>query len=100
MMLKYYHVYAKATCPWCVEAINLLHETGNEFVLTLVENSAEFYHGVKKRYDHQTVPMVVEIDINGKENFIGGYTDLKEYFTDILDADIEENTEVSPNLSE
>ena len=101
MMLRYYHVYAKATCPWCVKAINLLHEVGTEFVLTLVENSPEFYHAVKKKYEWQTVPMVVEVDVTGKEHFIGGFTDLRDYFAEVLeDADSKEDTEVSADLSE
>lgn len=102
MILKYYHVYAKATCPWCVKAINLLHEQGCEFVLTLVENSPEFYHNVKKKYGWETVPMVVEVDVAGNERFLGGFTDLQEYFTELTndDADSKEDTEVSPDLSE
>ena len=100
MLLKYYHVYAKAKCPWCVEAINLLHEQGCEFALTLVDNSPEFYHNVKKRYDWQTVPMVVETDLNGAEKFIGGFTDLRDYFAEVTDADNEENTEIATDLSE
>ena len=60
MMLKYYHVYAKATCPWCVDAVNLLHSVGSEFVLTLVENSPEFYHNVKKKYDWELIEEYIE----------------------------------------
>jgi glutaredoxin len=99
-MLKYYHVYAKATCPWCVKAINLLHEQGCEFALTLVDNAPEFYHKVKKRYEWETVPMIVETDFVGNEKFIGGFTDLKDYFAEVLDVDIKEDTEVAPDLSE
>jgi len=102
MMLRYYHVYAKATCPWCVQAINMLHEHGYEFVLTLVENSPEFYHNVKKKYEWQTVPMIVEIDVAGNEKFIGGFTDLKDYFTEQSNDDTErsEEPEVSTDVPE
>ncbi len=97
-LLRYYHVYAKARCPWCAKAINLLHEMGYEFVLTLVDSSEEFYHVVKKKYEWQTVPMVVEVDINGEETFIGGYSDMEEYFADYLNAD--EHTEIAPDVPE
>ena len=87
-------------CPWCVDAINLMHANGCEFVLTLVDNCPEFYHNVKKKYDWQTVPMIVEIDVTGNEKFIGGFTDLKDYFAEVLDADNKEDTEVPADLSE
>ncbi len=100
-MLHYYHVYAKATCPWCVKAINMLHNSGHEFVLTLVDNSPEFYHTVKKQYDWQTVPMIVEKDINGNEKFIGGFTDLEEYFMENLgNAETDQKNEVAADVSE
>ena len=101
MMLRYYHVYAKAACPWCVKAINLLHEKGCEFVLTLVDNSPEFYHNVKKKYDWQTVPMVAEIDVTGNEVFIGGFTDLSAYLAEHMEDDVtttEEHTKISTDL--
>ena len=39
----------------------------------------------KSIYKHGTVPMIVEIDtLTGQEKFIGGYTDLIEYFKESL----------------
>ena len=73
-MLTYYHIYAKATCPFCVRAINFMNEQGFDYVLTLVDASPEYYHKLKKKYEHQTVPMVVEHDVAGNEKFIGGMT--------------------------
>lgn len=98
-MPTYYHIYAKAACPFCVKVINLMHELGHEFVLTLVDNSPEYYHKLKRKYEHQTVPMVVEYSLDDNENFIGGYTDTEEHFSDYLNAD-KEHTENSPDLSE
>ena len=79
----------------------MLHDSGHEFVLTLVDNSPEFYHTVKKKYDWQTVPMIVENDITGNEKFIGGYTDLEEYFSENLqDAETVQENENTADLSE
>ena len=97
-MFSYYHIYAKAECPYCVMAINLMHEVGYEFVLTLVDNSPEYYHKLKGKYDHQTVPMIVEHRLSGDEEFIGGFTELKEHFTEYLNAT--EDAENPPDISE
>ena len=97
-MLTYYHIYAKAECPFCVKAINLLHGLGYDFVLTLVDNSPDYYHKIKKKYEHQTVPMIVERNLIDEENFIGGYSELLKYFEDHLDDT--ENTEEPPDLPE
>lgn len=85
-MLHHYHIYAKADCPFCVNAINLMHEMGYEFTLTLLDHSPEYYHKLKQKYDHHTVPMVVEYDLSGEERFIGGFTDLQEYFAEYINA--------------
>lgn len=95
-MLYHYHIYAKAKCPYCVKAINLLHEMGYEFVLTLVDNSPEYYHKLKQKYEHPTVPMIVERSVAGDEWFIGGWSDLEKHFADYLNDD--SDTEVSPNI--
>jgi glutaredoxin len=97
-MLVSYHIYAKSKCPFCVKAINLLHEMGYEFVLTLLDNSPEYYHKLKQKYEHRTVPMIVECDVAGNEKFIGGFTDMQDYFADYLNAP--EDTEDSPSIPE
>ena len=98
-MLSYYHIYAKSECPFCVKAINLMHEMGYEFVLTLVDNSPEYYHKLKRKYEHQTVPMVIEYNLAGNEKFLGGFSDMQEYFSDYLNA-TEEHSKDSPDIPE
>ena len=47
-----------------------------------VDHSNTLLDYYKSIYKHGTVPMVVEINqVTGQERFIGGYTDLIEYFT-------------------
>ena len=77
-MLHYYTVYAKATCEYCAEAVTALKEAGLDFILVLVDNSPDFYADLKKRYDHQTVPMIVKSSkANGDDiGFVGGCDDL------------------------
>jgi glutaredoxin len=79
-----------------VKAINLLHEAGLDFVLVLVDNSPDYYHEIKKRYEWETVPMIVEHAPDGVETFIGGYTDLRNKFQEFIN---EEHNEISSELS-
>ena len=75
-----------------------MHENGFDFVLTLVDSCPDYYHDLKKKYEHQTVPMIVEYDLAGNEKFIGGCDDLLKYFADYTDAP--ENTEESTDVPE
>ena len=80
-MLFYYTVYAKVDCGYCATAINNLNEHGLDHVLILVDKSEDFYSVLKKRYDHQTVPMIVKSSkVNGEDvEFIGGCDDFMQY---------------------
>ena len=46
-----------------------------------VDHSNQMLAYYKSIYQHETVPMIVEIDETGEEKFIGGFTDLINYFT-------------------
>ncbi len=74
--VKYFEVYAWATCPWCAKAVNLLKENGFEFTLTLLDNSDTKHHEMKKATGWETVPIVIEHRLNGEAELIGGFTDL------------------------
>ena len=60
-----------------------IHEGNQPRTLTIVGSSSEIHQKLinKSIYKHETVPMIVEIDtLTGQERFIGGYTNLIEYF--------------------
>tara|TARA_R100000152_G_C6778305_1_gene208865 strand:+ start:2856 stop:3200 length:345 start_codon:yes stop_codon:yes gene_type:complete len=82
-MNNYYLLYVTGHCPWCVKAINLLNESGLEYAITLLDQSLDYRRHLKNKYKWDTVPIVVEVDKNGNENFIGGYTDLEERFNEL-----------------
>jgi glutaredoxin len=77
-MLYYYTVYAKATCGYCAAAINILNNAGIDYVLVLVDKAPDLYADLKKKYDHQTVPMIVKSSkVTGDDlEFIGGSDEL------------------------
>jgi glutaredoxin len=45
-----------------------------------VDHSSQMLTYYKSIYNHETVPMVIEVNESGKEKFIGGFTDLIKYF--------------------
>ena len=87
-MLNHFHIYATGTCPFCVEAIKILDESGYEYVLTMIDKCPEYRNQLKNNWKWDTVPIILVRDVNGEECLIGGCSDLKEYF-DIID-DVEE----------
>ena len=74
-----YILFVKETCPYCVMAEELLRDHGQE-LNTVVFGPEQLgtLEEMKKAYDWATVPMVFKREGNQIE-FVGGYTDLKEY---------------------
>ena len=79
-MTNHFHIYATGTCPFCIEAIKILENSGHEYVLTMLDKSPEFRNQLKKKWKWDTVPIILVRDINGQECLVGGCSDLKEYF--------------------
>lgn len=76
MMLDYYKIYAKVKCPFCVDAINKMNEHGFDHTLILIDRSPDYIESIKKKYDHNTVPIIVRVSkISGIQEFIGGFDD-------------------------
>ena len=89
-MSKYYHLYAMGTCPYCLNAIKLLDDGGYNYTLTLLDKNELFLEHLKTKYNWKTVPIILEHDENNHEEskFIGGYTDLMDYFAEEKPAKI------------
>ena len=79
-MLKHFHIFATSTCPFCVEAIKILEDSGHEYVLTMLDKCPEYRNQLKKKWKWDTVPVIITRNVNGDEELIGGCSDLKEYF--------------------
>ena len=62
----YYKIICWTECPFCLRA-----------KMELIKRKINF--------EYCSVPMIIEIDtLTGQEKFIGGYTDLIEYFKESL----------------
>jgi glutaredoxin len=76
-----WYIYVKKGCGYSTEAIRLLNEKKQYFILTEVSdvNKQEIYENIDKYTNsYRLFPMV----FNNQE-FIGGYKELKKYFTEI-----------------
>ncbi|MFT7667557.1 MAG: glutaredoxin 3 [Planctomycetota bacterium] len=67
-------IYTKTTCPFCVQALELLEARGIETVNHVMDNSPLELMEAKKQYNHGTVPIVI---IDGE--YIGGNDDLRQF---------------------
>ena len=73
-----FRLYTTTNCPYCQMAMNLLAEKQKEFECYSLDRQPELLNEIKQTYNWRTVPIVVEIT-EGREKFIGGFTDLKQY---------------------
>lgn len=73
-----FRLYTKNSCPYCHAAVRLLAEHQKEFECWALDAKPELLTEIQQVYRWETVPLVLEIT-DGKEKFIGGFSDLKEY---------------------
>jgi glutaredoxin len=75
-----FRLYTKQACPYCQMAMQLLAENKKEFECYALDSQPELLTEIKTTYRWDTVPVIIEIT-EGREKFIGGFTDLKEYLS-------------------
>ena len=71
-----YKIYATQQCPFCSMAKSMLERKGYEYEYITLEAGSEIITELKNRTRQQTVPLIFEVDDDGTEKFIGGYTEL------------------------
>tara|TARA_R110000824_G_scaffold148920_7_gene318926 strand:- start:3525 stop:3785 length:261 start_codon:yes stop_codon:yes gene_type:complete len=77
--VKTYKIFSKKSCPYCAAAIQLCEEKGVSYQRVSLDASPHLLTEVKRKYSWDTVPLILELG-GDNEKFIGGYTDLVEYF--------------------
>ena len=83
--MKYYKIICWTECPYCLQAKTVMIERGEEFEYCSIDHSQVLLDHYKSIYKHNTVPMIIEMNVStGQEKFIGGFTDLIEYFAKIF----------------
>ena len=86
--MKEYMVYAKEECPYCVKLLKHLKEQKISFVYIVFYDLDRNLKSIMERYRWRTVPLVVEMDYETKEEkFIGGCDDTIEYLKEVKKND-------------
>ena len=80
-MMHYYAIYAKSQCNFCADAVSLLGTGGFDYVLILLDKAPDLHALLKKKYDWETVPIIVKCSKTTGDDieFLGGFTDLVEH---------------------
>jgi len=78
--MKYYQIFGRNNCPWCVKATEVLEEAKCDFMMCDMEKSPSLLQHYKDLYNMRTVPIILEVDLfDDSIKMIGGCTDLIEY---------------------
>ena len=81
--MEYYKIICWSECPFCLRAKTLLLDKGLPFEYCSIDHSRKLLDYYKKIYKQDTVPMVIKMNTGDEdEQFIGGYTELKELLKD------------------
>ena len=83
--MKYYHVFATTTCPYCTKAVNLLNDNESEYILSLVDKAPNVLKDIKDSLKHRTVPIITEHDTDDEtyQRLIGGSSELEALLGEI-----------------
>ena len=81
--MRYFEIYAWTDCPFCEHAKQLLIEKGEQFMFCCLDQSDDLLGFLKRKYDWETVPMIIERHTDKATwSFIGGFTDLQKHLED------------------
>jgi glutaredoxin len=77
---NYFHVFAKKRCKFCSGAVKLLNEKKKEYTVTYCDKAPTALKNLKSTCEWDTVPIIFEMS-GDTEFFIGGFKELKSYFS-------------------
>lgn len=89
-----YIVYGKTNCPFCEKAKSLLEKLNVQFDYLILDKDYTREELLELAPDAKTVPQIWQ-DIEGNLFHIGGYTELKELFSDPVEAALNEGLTLS-----
>jgi len=75
--MKYYQIFGRNNCPWCVKAAEVLENHSLDYMMCDMQKSPALLQHYKDLYNMRTVPIVLEIDLfEDSVEVIGGCSDL------------------------
>lgn len=78
-MFSFYHLFIKVDCPYCREAIELLEEHRESYVVSVVDKCQGYLNMVKRQFGHETVPVILYCKSDGAMDLVGGARELIEF---------------------
>jgi glutaredoxin len=78
-------MYIKSECPFCIKAQHELLKQKVNHTTYIMDNKLDELKSVKEKWDQPTVPIVLcgpALAGGAPTLLIGGYTELKTYFSD------------------
>ena len=79
-MGDHFYVWALSKCPFCIQAAEELITQKSSFSVFVMDDELDYLEALKESRDWSTVPLILRKEKDGKEEFIGGFTDLKKWF--------------------
>lgn len=79
-MGDHFYVWALSKCSFCLKAAEELITQKTSFSVFVMDDELDYLEALKESRDWSTVPLILRKEKNGKEEFIGGFTDLKKWF--------------------
>jgi len=79
--MKKYALFIKKSCPFCVDALELLKEKELEYNIVDVDGNSLLAQQVKTTFSWNTFPIVLEEE-NNLFKLVGGFSDLENVFTE------------------
>lgn len=74
--MKAYEIFVKTDCNFCKKAVDMLSMKHIPFIVTVCDKNPEYLEAIKKQYNWQTVPIVIEFEDDNRK-VIGGYDELE-----------------------
>ena len=71
-------IYSKPNCPSCINAEALLHQQNIEIEKKIIGHGTTKEQLLEIMPTAETVPQIFLYDVDNRETYIGGYTDLKQ----------------------
>ena len=78
-----YKVYGLVDCNYCKNATLALQAKALSYAYFSLDKDEQLLEYFKKEYSWATVPIIVFVEDDAEETFIGGYDNLIEHLTNV-----------------
>ena len=79
-MKRNFVMFTKKACPYCKRAVDKMEKEEHDYEIVQLDKNPNSLKMIKNLYGWETVPIILEYHSDERQTFVGGYTDLLEYF--------------------